>query len=110
MELVISFSGGKDSCAMLHYLCQHYPHIKKSVVFADTGWEHTDAIQWATNIVKRYGLKLHIVRSSKKDFFSMVRKRKKFPSASTRQCTSDLKKAPIEKWIRRNCQDKVIIN
>ena len=110
MELVISFSGGKDSCAMLHYLCSKYPNIKKSVVFADTGWEHKDALAWATTIVSRYGLPLHIVRNPNKDFISMVHKRRKFPAAATRQCTSDLKRGPIETWIRRNCTDKVVIN
>lgn len=110
MELVISFSGGKDSCAMLHYLCHRYPHLKKSVVFADTGWEHPDAIPWARKITARYHLKLHVVKNTRKDFFSMVRKRKKFPSPGIRNCTSDLKLSPIYKWIRHNCSDPVIIN
>lgn len=110
MELVINFSGGKDSCIMLDYLCKKYPNLQKSVVFADTGCEHTDAIVWATSIVARYGLSLHVIRNPNKDFFGMIRKRRKFPSSVTRQCTSDLKRGPVETWIRRNCKDKVIIN
>lgn len=110
MELVINFSGGKDSCVMLHYICRTYPYITKHVVMADTGWEYVDAIEWATNIAARYGLQLFVVKSTKKDFFSMVRHRRKFPSKQIRQCTSDLKRAPIEKWIRNNCKDSLIIN
>jgi 3'-phosphoadenosine 5'-phosphosulfate sulfotransferase (PAPS reductase)/FAD synthetase len=110
MELVINFSGGKDSCAMLHYLCTTYPHLPKKVVFADTGWEHTDAINWAKERLQRYRLSLHIVRNASKTFLSMVKTRKKFPSASARQCTSDLKRAPIEKWIRQEYVGKVVIN
>lgn len=110
MELVINFSGGKDSCAMLHYLCTRYPNHKKHVVFADTGWEHKGTEQWCRDIVSRYGLELHVVRSSTKDFFSMVRHRRMFPGMQTRQCTSDLKRGPIAKWIRNNVRSKVIIN
>jgi 3'-phosphoadenosine 5'-phosphosulfate sulfotransferase (PAPS reductase)/FAD synthetase len=110
MELVINFSGGKDSCAMLHYLCTQYPHLNKSVVFANTGWEHADAVEWVKERVKPYGLQAHIVRNENINFLSMVLKRKKFPSPSIRQCTSDLKVAPIEKWIRRNYNGKVVIN
>lgn len=110
MELVINFSGGKDSCVMLHYICRKYPDLTKHVVMADTGWEHTDAVEWATNIAASYDLPLHVVKSTKKDFFSMVRHRRKFPSKQIRQCTSDLKRTPIEKWIRNNCKDSLIIN
>lgn len=60
MELVINFSGGKDSCAMHAYLCNKYPNVKKHVVFADTGWEHTDAVEWSKNIVAMFGMELYI--------------------------------------------------
>ena len=113
LHLVINFSGGKDSCAVLHELCTRYPDTPKSVVFADTGWEHEGIIKWCINIVSRYGLKLHVVKSSTKDFISMVRDRGMFPSASYRQCTSDLKRAPIQKWIRNNIDTSdgtVIVN
>ena len=43
---------------------------------------------------------LHIVRANK-TFFEMVEHRGMFPSASTRQCTSDLKRGPIQKFIRQ---------
>lgn len=110
MTLVINFSGGKDSCAMLDYLCKKYPHLQKYVVFADTGWEHTDAEQWCRSIVARYGLELHVVRNNRKDFFGMVRNRGMFPGMQTRQCTSDLKRDPIMQWIRKNVTDPVVIN
>jgi 3'-phosphoadenosine 5'-phosphosulfate sulfotransferase (PAPS reductase)/FAD synthetase len=110
MELVINFSGGKDSSAMLAYLCEKYQHIRKHVVFADTGWEHEDAEVWGRSIVARFGLPLHIVRNPNKDFIQMVRRRGKFPSPSNRQCTSELKRGPIQTWIRRNITDPVVIN
>lgn len=110
MELVINFSGGKDSSAMLAYLCENYPRLPKHVVFADTGWEHDDAEEWNRSLVARFGLPLHVVRNPNKDFFSMVRQRGKFPSPGQRQCTSDLKRDPIQTWIRRNVTDPLVVN
>lgn len=110
MTLVINFSGGKDSCAMLHFLCMTYPDLPKYVVFANTGWEHPDAVEWCTAIVARYGLQLHVVKSEKKTFLSMVESRGMFPGMQYRQCTSDLKRDPITKFIRQNIQDPVVVN
>lgn len=110
MELVINFSGGKDSSAMLAYLCEHYPDVKKHVVFADTGWEHTDAEAWSREIVARFGLTLHVVRNPNKTFLSMSERRGKFPGMQQRQCTSDLKRDPINTWIRNNVRDAIVVN
>jgi DNA sulfur modification protein DndC len=110
MELVINFSGGKDSSAMLAFLCEKYPHITKHVVYADTGWEHEGTEEWCKSIVEKFGLTLHVVRNPNKTFLTMVENRKKFPGMQQRQCTSDLKRGPVETWIRRNVKDPVIIN
>lgn len=110
MELVVNFSGGKDSTAMLAFLCERFPDVTKHCVFADTGWEHSDAEKWSRSITERFGLPLHVVRNPNKDFFSMVRARGKFPSPAQRQCTSDLKRGPIQTWIRRHIGDPVVIN
>jgi DNA sulfur modification protein DndC len=108
MELVVNFSGGKDSTAMLAWICENYPEVPKSVVMADTGWEHTDAIAWASAIVARFGLDLHVVRNPNKTLISMARNRGKFPAPAQRQCTSDLKRDPIHTWIRKNCGPLVV--
>lgn len=109
--IVVSFSGGKDSVTMLDLLVKQYPGNKMHVVFADTGWEHPGAEEWSRDAVKTIsGLPLHVVRNVNKDFFDMVRHRQKFPSPSCRQCTSDLKRDPIYKWIRNNVKEFNIIN
>lgn len=110
MELVINFSGGKDSCAMLAWVCEHYPRVKKHVVMADTGWEHPDAIAWSQGIVERFGLVLHVVRNPNKTLITMAQRRGKFPGMKQRQCTSDLKRDPINTWIRNNIKDPVVIS
>ncbi len=110
MELVINFSGGKDSTALLAYLCETYPEAKKRVVFADTGWEHDGTEEWCRELVARFGLELQVVRNENKTFLTMAEKRGKFPGMNQRQCTSDLKRDPIMKWIRNNVKDPVVIN
>lgn len=110
MELVINFSGGKDSTAMLAYLCEKYPDAKKHVIFSDTGWEHEGTEEWCRELVGRFGLELHVVRSETKTFLTMSENRGMFPGMTQRQCTSDLKRDPINKWIRQNVKDPVVIN
>lgn len=96
---------------MLHYLARNYPRLRRHVIMADTGWEHENAIEWSREIVEgRFGLPLHIVRNPNKTFLTMVEKRGKFPSPKYRQCTSDLKRGPIQKWIRNNIADRHIVN
>jgi 3'-phosphoadenosine 5'-phosphosulfate sulfotransferase (PAPS reductase)/FAD synthetase len=110
MELVINFSGGKDSSAMLAYICEKCPNIKKHVIYANTGWEHENAEQWCRQIVGMFGLELHVVQNPNKTFLTMSEKRGKFPGMQQRQCTSDLKRDPINTWIRNNVTDPVVVN
>jgi len=110
MELVINFSGGKDSCAMLAYICEKYPDVTKHVVFANTGWEHEGVEEWCWQIVKRFGLPFNIVKNANKNLLSMTIARGKFPSPEQRQCTSDLKRDPIMKWVRNMVPDNVVVN
>jgi len=43
---------------------------------------------------------------ARKTFFEMVRHRGMFPSPNQRQCTSDLKRDPINKAVRNICNDR----
>lgn len=100
----VAHSGGKDSQSMYTLLRDRVPHDQLVVVHADLG-----EIEW-------HGVQDHIkatvdhplnVVSSHKSFFDMVRHRARtrpdvppWPSSATRQCTSDLKRNPIQKFIR----------
>lgn len=112
-------SGGKDSCYLLLDLCRRFPHLEKVAIMADTGFEHQRPISaeaFAQQVCAQFLVPLVVVRNQSKTYLSMVEKRGKFPAPGLRQCTSDLKRAPIETWIRRNCQPgerfhgKLIIN
>jgi DNA sulfur modification protein DndC len=96
---------------MLAYLCEHYPDMTKVVVFADTGWEHPGTEQWCRDrVMEISGLELAVCRNPNKTLLTMSEKRGMFPGMQTRQCTSDLKRGPIETWTRRNVTDPLIMN
>jgi DNA sulfur modification protein DndC len=112
VALVINISGGKDSTRMLGYLRDRFPDIPADCVMADTGFEHVRPVSagdWSRTIAWRFGLDLHIVRNPHKTYLEMVRRRGMFLSAQFRQCTSELKRGPIQKFIR-GLHHPVLIN
>jgi len=96
---VCNHSGGKDSQAMLIYLKRHVLPSQLLIIHAElpgVDWEGTE------DKVRQYAGELIpvIVTRAKKTFFEMVEHRGMYPSPKYRQCTSDLKRGPIEKTIR----------
>ena len=99
---VINHSGGKDSQAMTAVLRRIVPSHQLLVVYAhlpEVVWPDTEAHIRATT----RGLEYHRVEADK-TFFDLVEARGMFPSPRYRQCTSDLKRGPIHKWLRRYCK------
>jgi 3'-phosphoadenosine 5'-phosphosulfate sulfotransferase (PAPS reductase)/FAD synthetase len=105
---VVNHSGGKDSQAMLIRLLQIVPRDQMLVVHASLGEvEWHGALELAQKQATDAGLPF-IVARAEKSFLDMVERRfatrpdvPSFPSASHRQCTSDLKRGPIEREVRR---------
>lgn len=96
--VVISHSGGKDSQAMAALVRGVVPADRLVIIHAElpgVDWDGTEAHARATTA----GLEFHTVRAGK-TFFDMVKHRRMFPSPTYRQCTSDLKRDPINKKIR----------
>lgn len=96
----VSHSAGKDSQAMLLAMLKAgIPKEQMVLVHADLG-----DVEWEGNIdhikANSFGIPL-IVAEPKSDFWTMVNRRQMFPSPSQRQCTSDLKRGPIERELRR---------
>jgi DNA sulfur modification protein DndC len=114
--LVVNISGGKDSIMMLGYL--RNPTVRMIAVMADTGFEHINPIsaeEFARQRCAEFGVEFHVVKNPNKTYLEMVERRGMFPSSATRQCTSDLKRGPIQTWIRRSVKsgyitEKYIIN
>lgn len=101
---VVNHSGGKDSQAMLIRIRELVPASQILVIHADlpgVEWKGTE------EHARRYcdGLEFRTVRATK-TFLEMVEHRGMWPSSATRQCTSDLKRGPIEKAIRHYIAEK----
>lgn len=103
---VVNHSGGKDSQAMTAYLSELVPENQLLVVHA-----HLPEVEWdgvRDHIKNTIGNLEYQEVQAGKTFFQMVEHRGKFPSSATRQCTSDLKRGPIEVLIRRVCKERGI--
>lgn len=104
---VVNHSGGKDSQAMFHLIHQHVPAAQIVVVHAvlpDVEWDGVEEHVRSTTL----GLPVHTCRS-RRTLLQMIEERGMFPSPSQRQCTSDLKRGPIERTIR-GLGVKLIVN
>lgn len=117
---VANHSGGKDSQAQLIRLLNLVPPNQLLVVHASLGpMEWPGALDLAHDQAARAGLPF-IVATAAKTLLEMVERRfqnrpevPSWPSASTRQCTSDLKRGPIQREVRRYAKAngfKVIVN
>ena len=120
--LVVSVSGGKDSDAMLNYLINRRALEGWTgeiiLVHADLGraeWHYTPA--YVQGLADRYNLELIIVSHRKGDLVDRIWARHEkdpsrpaWPSSAARYCTSDLKRAPIDVFVRnRFPSGKVVI-
>jgi DNA sulfur modification protein DndC len=95
----VSHSGGKDSQAMYALLKKVIPAEQIVVVHADLGEVEWNGVQ--DHIRNNSEHPVNVVRANK-TFLGMVEKRGMWPSAAYRQCTSDLKRGPIFKFIRND--------
>lgn len=92
-------SGGKDSQAMKLRVMQLVPPDQLVIVHADLG-----DVEWkgALDHIRENSSDIPIiVAEPATSFFDMVERRQMFPSPKNRQCTSDLKRGPIERELRR---------
>ncbi len=95
---VVNHSGGKDSQVMYLGLRDLVPREQLVIVHADLG-----AVEWAGAIGHIVGTTagepMHVCRA-RRNLLQMIEERGMFPSPEQRQCTSDLKRGPIERTIR----------
>lgn len=110
---VLNDSGGKDSQAMRIVLRDRVPASQMIVMHASLGEvEWPGAMEHARQGAERDGLPF-VVAEATKTFFEMVERRAEsrpdapcWPSAQHRQCTSDLKRGPIERETRRVLRER----
>jgi 3'-phosphoadenosine 5'-phosphosulfate sulfotransferase (PAPS reductase)/FAD synthetase len=112
---VVNHSGGKDSQAMLIRLAALIPREQLLIVHASLGEiEWPGALELARDQATALGLPFIVARAAK-TFLEMVERRfatrphiPAFPLASQRQCTSDLKRDPIMREVRRYAKPRSI--
>jgi DNA sulfur modification protein DndC len=104
-------SGGKDSQVMFAYLRTIIPKDQLIVIHA-----HLPEVEWEGTIehinTYLYGHKFEVCTATK-TFFEMVEHRQMWPSPKNRQCTSDLKRGPLEKLIRsisKELENRLIVS
>ncbi|AVX93274.1 phosphoadenosine phosphosulfate reductase family protein [Pseudomonas psychrophila] len=110
---ISNHSGGKDSQVQLIRLLERVPAAQLLVVHASLGaMEWPGAMELARDQAAAAGLPF-IVAKAGKTLLEMVERRfesrpevPSWPSASTRQCTSDLKRGPIQREVRRYAKSK----
>ncbi|MBH3206985.1 phosphoadenosine phosphosulfate reductase family protein [Serratia marcescens] len=117
---VSNHSGGKDSQAMLIELLKVIPPSQLVVVHASLGAiEWPGAMELARDQAADDWLPFIIARAHKTLLEMVIRRFESrpevpsWPSASTRQCTSDLKRGPIQREVRRYAKAngfKIIVN
>jgi 3'-phosphoadenosine 5'-phosphosulfate sulfotransferase (PAPS reductase)/FAD synthetase len=107
---VINSSGGKDSQAMTIRLARIIPRELLVIVHA-----HLPRVEWEGSVehIEKYadGIPVYVTTAVTKDgeqndFLKMVNRRGMFPDAQRRQCTSDLKRGPIDREIRRIAKER----
>ncbi|KKK54840.1 hypothetical protein LCGC14_3080660, partial [marine sediment metagenome] len=111
--IALSMSGGKDSqataSAVLRYLEDNRLDNRVVAVHADLGraeWFDTD--ETLRDQVEEFSLELTIVQREKGDLLQRIQERAEkvgaekvfWPSSAARYCTSDLKRGPIDKFLR----------
>ena len=99
---VVNHSGGKDSQAMTLIIAEHIDPRQLIVVHAALGrveWPGTITHIRAT--IPRAVPLLLATATRNPDLLDRVRERKRWPSPRYRYCTSDLKRGPIEREVRR---------
>jgi len=95
---IISFSGGKDSTALLLWAKENLDNY--DVVWMDTGWEHDITYAYVDYIDRELiGGNLIRLKSDKYNGFEdMAIKRGRVPSTKARFCTQELKLFPVMKF------------
>lgn len=95
----VNHSGGKDSQAMLALLRQVVPARQLVVIHAHLDGEEWDGVE--AHVRATAGALPVIIAKPATTFQAMVERRGMFPSPQQRQCTSDLKRTPIDRELRR---------
>lgn len=122
--VVVNISGGKDSSALMVWALENFPREKLHFLHAEIDIDWKETLPMVHAQAKHFGVEAIVVKAvhadgSPKGFISKLlsprKSRKtgeigeqKFPDKPNRWCTSELKVAPIHKWIKNNLEGKIL--
>lgn len=92
LHIIASFSGGKDSTALLVAL--QASGLPFTAVFADTGWEHPVTYAYIDEVAAKLGIVVHKVGVAG-GMVARSATRAGFPTRMAKWCTQELKLDPI---------------
>ena len=97
-KMIVQFSGGKDSTAMLHrMLAWGFPI--EALLFFDTGWEFPEMYHHLALVMQKTGLKITVLHPRRP--FAELLKKYRWPDARRRWCTAEKRDAGT-KWINQS--------
>ena len=118
-KIIVSFSGGRTSAFMSHLLLQNFDRKDLCFVFANTGKERFETLDFIHQCDFHFKMDLtwleakvfheerkgtsykivdHKTASRKGEPFAEVNKKYGTPNKNYPHCTRELKEAPIKKW------------
>ena len=96
---IVMFSGGAASSVVAKMVANKYPN-DTILLHTPTGAEHPDADRFREQVAKFIGLPITIEKASK-TLWELVESRKHIPNDSLPYCTSELKLAPQDRFLKR---------
>lgn len=123
-HVVVNISGGKDSSVLMFWAINNFPKEILHFVHAEIDIDWKETLPTLKAQCDHFGVQPIIVTAvnadgTKKGFLSKLlspridrktgeAKQNQFPDMRNRWCTSQLKMAPIHKWIRRNLKGRIL--
>lgn len=98
MKNIVSWSGGKDSTAMLYYLLYEMEIQDLTVVYMDTTIVTPDVPAYIDQIQKDWNFDLVILKPIK-TFWELLEEKRFFPTIKYLWCLRELKKKPFKTWV-----------
>lgn len=107
MQVIVQFSGGKDSHASLIWAVNKYGPSNVKALFCDTEWEHHFTTKHIETVCAQLGVELIVLKSL--GFQGLALKKGFFPSARFRFCTDHLKIRPFIDWVLEQNSNLIIV-